>query len=222
VTDGAAAGAVLPDLLMVVAVVLVACALTALAGALWLRRRWRRLLLVLGGRAQAAAAEAGRTGWRWALAQPLPDARWRHVTRARRQVLLAVSSAERAVDAAAVAGAPVGDLPQLARRLRSAADAVDASLAVGQRDPRTRREAGEATTGQVREVLRAAACIHDAAALALTASSERERTGLVRDAERELTAIATGARRAAEASGTPGDGTPGPGVPGAGRPGDDR
>ncbi|MGH9092152.1 MAG: hypothetical protein ACRDZR_12375, partial [Acidimicrobiales bacterium] len=63
-------------------------------------------------------------------------------------------------------------------------------------------EAGE----QVREVLRAAACVHDAAVLALSAGSGRERAGLLEDAERELGAISAGARRAAEASGIPGGG----------------
>ena len=59
---------------------------------------------------------------------------------------------------------------------------------------------------QVREVLRAAACVHDAAVLALSAGAERERAGLVEDAERELGAVSAGARRAAEATATPGRG----------------
>lgn len=196
---------VLADLLVVAAAVCGLCVVGALAGALWLRHRWRRVRLLLGARVQAVAADAGWHGWRWALARPLPDARWRSVTRSRRQVLRAVSSAERAVDAARVAGAPVGDLPQLARRLRSSADAVDASLAVEQRGAWSHHGTG-GTDEQVREVLRAAACIHEAAAVALAAGAGRERTGLLHDAERELAAISAGTRRAAEASGPPGTG----------------
>ncbi|MGH9092974.1 MAG: hypothetical protein ACRDZR_16600, partial [Acidimicrobiales bacterium] len=107
------------DLLAVLAGLVVVGAVAALAGVLWLRHRWRRLRLVLAGRVQEAAGQVGRNGWRWALAQPVPDARWRAVTRSRRQVLRAAASAERAVEAATAAGAPVGDLPHLARRLRT-------------------------------------------------------------------------------------------------------
>lgn len=203
------AAAALPDLLMVAAGVVVLAAVAGVLAAVWIRRRWRRLGLVLAGRVGMAAAGAGRKGVRWALAHPVPDARWWSAARARRQVLRAVAAAEQAVDAARAADAPVGDLPQLARRLRASADAVDASLAVAQRGA-WRHDGADGTEEQVHEVLRAAACIHEAAVVALSAGSAHRRAGLVHDAEHELAAISAGARRAVPGPGDdPSDGTAG-------------
>jgi hypothetical protein len=166
-------------------------AVIALAGALWVRRRWRRLRLLLRGGPEAAVGSIGRSAWRWALGRPLPDRRWRAVARSRRELLLSVSAAERAVDVAATAGAPMGELRSLSRRLRKSADALDASLSVDQR--RTARS-GELpdTNRQVDDLLRAAAHIHESAARALTAVSGSVQTGLVEDAERELAAVSAG------------------------------
>lgn len=173
------------------AVFLSLCAPAALAGALWVRRRWRRLRLLWRNGPEGAVVLLGRSAWRWALDRPLPDRRWRDVTRSRRELRLSVAAAERAVDVAAAAGAPVGELRSLARRLRTSADALDASLAIDQW--RTTRSAGVPDIArQVEELLRAAADIHESAARMLTTTSGVVQTGLMEDARRELAAVSAG------------------------------
>ena len=131
------------------AVFLSLCVAIALAGALWVRRRWRRASLLWRQGPEAALVLVGRSAWRWAVDRPLPDRRWRAVARSRRQLRLSVTAAERAVEVAAVAGAPVGELRSLSRRLRTSADALDASLAIDQwRTTRIRRYAGNRPSGR--------------------------------------------------------------------------
>jgi hypothetical protein len=173
------------------AVFLSLCAVAALAGALWVRRRWRRLRLLWRNGPEGAVVLLGRSAWRWALDRPLPDRRWRDVTRSRRELRLSVAAAERAVDVAASVGAPVGELRSLARRLRTSADALDASLAIDQW--RTTRSAGVPDIArQVDELLRAATDIHESAARMLTTTSSVVQTGLMEDARRELAAVSAG------------------------------
>jgi hypothetical protein len=173
------------------AVFLSLCAAAALVGALWVRRRWRRLRLLWRNGPEGALVLLGRSAWRWALDRPLPDRRWREVTKSRRDLRLSVAAAERAVDVAAAAGAPVGELRSLSRRLRTSADALDASLAIDQW--RATRSTGVPDIGrQVDELLRASADIHESAARMLTTTSGVVQTGLLEDAQRELAAVSAG------------------------------
>jgi hypothetical protein len=166
-------------------------AAAALIGALWVRRRWRRLRLLWRNGPEGALILVGRSAWRWALDRPVPDRRWREVTKSRRQLRLSVAAAERAVDVAGAAGAPVGELRSLSRRLRASADALDASMAIDQW--RTTRSAGVPDIAQqVEDLLRAAADIHEAAARMLTGTSGVVQTGLAEDAQRELAAVSAG------------------------------
>lgn len=175
------------------AVFLLLCVAIALAGALWVRRRWRRASLLWRQGPEAALVLVGRSAWRWALDRPLPDRRWRAAARSRRQLRLSVTAAERAVEVAALAGEPVSELRSLSRRLRTSADALDASLAIDQW--RTTRSAGMPETDRrVEELLRAAANIHESAARMLTSSSGVVQNGLLEDAERELAAVSAGHR----------------------------
>lgn len=175
------------------AVFLSLCVAIALAGALWVRRRWRRASLLWRQGPEAALVLVGRSAWRWAVDRPLPDRRWRAVARSRRQLRLSVTAAERAVEVAAVAGAPVGELRSLSRRLRTSADALDASLAIDQWRT-TESAAMPETDRRVEELLRAAANIHESAARMLTSSSGVVQHGLLEDAERELAAVSAGHR----------------------------
>lgn len=178
-------------LVVVAGAVVLLGAVVALAGALWVRRRWRRFRLLWRDGREAALGSIGRSAWRWALGRPLPDRRWRAVARSRRQLLLSVSAAERAVDVAVRAGAPVGELRSLSRRLRKSADALDASLSIDQWRSARSAELPD-TDRQVDDLLRAAGHIHESAARALTAVSGAVQTGLVEDAERELAAVSAG------------------------------
>lgn len=182
------------DLMLVAgAVFLSGCAAAALVGGVWLWRRWRRVRFLWRRGPEAALVLVGRPAWRWAVDRPLPDRRWRALARSRRQLRLSVAAAERAVDVAATTGAEVGELRSLSRRLRASADALDASLALDQW--RTTRSTGGPDLAQrVDELLRAAADIHESAALVVTTTSGVVRSGLLEDARRELAAISAGHR----------------------------
>lgn len=183
--------ALVHPVLVVGAVLLSLCAAATLAGALWVRRRWRRLRLLWRNGPEGALILLGRSAWRWALDRPLPDRRWREVTKSRRELRLSVAAAERAVDLAEAAGAPVGELRSLSRRLRTSADALDASLAIDQW--RTTRSTGMPDIArQLDELLRASADIHESAARMLTTTSGVVQTGLLEDAQRELAAVSAG------------------------------
>ncbi|HYA68187.1 MAG TPA: hypothetical protein VED63_05590 [Acidimicrobiales bacterium] len=164
-------------------VVAALCATTVLA-AFWLRRRWARLRSVVACRSRALLEK----GELWVLACPLPDRSWRSATRARRRLWRSVGAAEQAVNLARSAGAPLGDLEGLARRLHRAAIAVDASLRIAGRDH------GPADHGavfaQVHELEAAAGHIERAAATAQAWITRPETAGLVAEAEREAAAIA--------------------------------
>jgi hypothetical protein len=164
-----------------------------LVGVVWLRRRWRRLRFLLRLGPEAAVVAAGRLAWRSVLDRPRPDRRWRELARSRRRLRQSVSAAEHAVELAASTGAPVGELRSLSRRLRKAADALDASLAADQWSP-VRSTATPQTAREVDELLGAAASVHASAAGLLATASGAAQIGLLEDAERELAAVSAGRR----------------------------
>lgn len=121
-------------------------------------RRIRRQHLVERGVTAIACSPMSQPGW-WR-AQGERHRLWRSIT-----------AAERAVAAAVAAKVPVGDLPQLCRRLRLRADAVDASLAA----------AGGAATiaarAQVNELVRLANEVRRAAGEALLSGAAEPASG---------------------------------------------
>jgi len=176
------------------------CVAVMAAGALWLRRRVRRRLQVLGpalaGRARGAAAVAGGAGSRWLWSLPAPDRRWREGGRARRELWRAVGAAEHAVAMARRAGAPTGELDGLARRLRQAAGSADRRLAIGQRHAAA--GAGlDPAVGEVSSLLTAAGQIQAAASAALASVSRPAARQLADDVHMEVAALAAGLASAA-------------------------
>ena len=102
-----------------------------------LRRRWRRR------RERAYAASVLRVPLRRAtesLCSTLGSPSWWLVQRDRHGMWRSVATARRAVSIAERAGAPVGELPQLTRRLQHAAKGVDAALRASSGERRITRE----------------------------------------------------------------------------------
>jgi hypothetical protein len=97
----------------------------------------------------------------------------------RRHLQMSVCRAKRAVAAAKGAGAPIGDLESLTRRLRSSTNAVDPSLRIASWPE-------DAATLAV-----VAATIQEAAATALTGTIRPTTTALLDDGHRELVAISS-------------------------------
>ncbi|GEM_PF-3883619 len=161
------------------------------------RRFWRRLHKVLRRPLSEAVAETRRVGWRWVLARPLPDRQWRAALRSRRQLLAAVSAAEHAVEVASAAGAPVGDLRSLSRRLRASANAIDRSLSITQRGIAGFPGTVPAPSAQLHDLLQAAAQIQRAALRALEVTTDAP-AAVLRDARRELMAISSGVDRSVD------------------------
>lgn len=172
------------------------------AGVLCLRRRVRRRLegagQVLARRAREAVADAGTAGWRWVWSLPLPDRRWRLAGRPRRQLWRAVGAAEHAVTVAHDAGAPLGELDVLCRRLRRAAGDTDRSLAIA-RHGAVVGDGLECASYQVSELVSAAGQIQAAAAAALASLSRPTVSGLADDVHREAVALTAGIASAARA-----------------------
>jgi hypothetical protein len=106
----------------------------------------------------------------------------------------AVTSCESAVAVAQRTGAPVGDLPSLVRRLRSAADRVDAQLRAS--TAHGSKEAGAAAS----RIEAAAADLQGAAedAVQITAADESE--PLMSAIRLEVAALAAGVRAASVAA----------------------
>ncbi len=182
------------DLVVLSVAVLAAVAAFALALRWAVRRRWRSL------RARLTANGVGLvTGSASALlsrrAEPggaigLP---WRPEERARRHLGRAVSGAETAVRSAAAAGAPVGELPALCRRLRAAATDADTLLRIGTAG---RTECPDEVRVQVADVLDAADSIRAAALAAARAHAAPHSRTLAEDAAREAQALIAGSARA--------------------------
>lgn len=183
--------------LLVAAVAIPLCVAGALVAIWLLRRSWGRLGVWLGRHLRHALLHAAGAGWRWALSRHLPDRQWRSLHVMRRNLLVAVSGSEHAVAVAKAAGAPIGDLESLGRRLREAANAVDASLRIAQRGSAPMTDLATAS-GQAADLSRTAAQIQGAAALALTAVARPVATELREDTEREVIAIAAGLSRFAD------------------------
>jgi len=95
------------------------------------RRRYRalrrRVEALRDGGAVAEIVRQLDAAWR---RYPVTDASWRRSRRAQRSMWMAVEGSEKAVRHAEAAGAPVGDLPSLARRLHQSAGDVDRLLSL--------------------------------------------------------------------------------------------
>jgi hypothetical protein len=173
---------------------------TAVAGAVsaWMVVRAARRRLSRWRRARAALQPWGLQPWSlrsWPLrsagsamtavaALPPAQPQWWLVQRDRHRLWRAVTSAERAVTSAKRADAPVGDLPTVARQLRTTANGVDALL-------RADGARGNARA-HLREVLDAAEDIRAAATDALLAFAAPETSGLTDAVRLEVTALRHG------------------------------
>jgi hypothetical protein len=172
----------------------------AAAAGWWLRRLVRRRVEALGrqfaGRASRAAAGAAGGGWRWVLSRPLPDRRWAASALARRRLWRAVGAAEHAVARAREAGAPVGDLDGLCRRLREAARGVDRALVINGRTARAAAGGGTAPSligeSLVGDLVAVAGRIQATASEAAAAVSRPAVSGLSGDVAREVAAVSAG------------------------------
>ena len=127
-------------------------AATVALGAAFYGWRWARRRLLIARAAWRGvertwmATRTGRTvlgGWHHLVgagtAGPAGNGRTIPLPELRRQLWQGVGDADRAVRDAAAAGAPVGDLPSLQRRLRSTATALDGLLATARRSAPVRR-----------------------------------------------------------------------------------
>jgi hypothetical protein len=120
--------------ILVAATILTAVAAgVGVAGVLWIRRVWRRRRNELALRASGLAVTGVAAAFQWLGTRSVPDHRWWVLQRARRGLLRSSTGAEHAVREAKAAGAALGDLEGLARRLRRAAVDVDRTLRIAQR-----------------------------------------------------------------------------------------
>jgi hypothetical protein len=168
---------------------------------LWrtLRRRWRLLgahpaVRVAASAWTVASAVGARAGRR--------DVGGWGAPRSRRELWGSVAKAEAAVEEADRAGAPVGDLPDLCRRLRVAAGDVDRLLVMGAELP---VDAATGVRTQVAEVLSASANIRLAAVTATSDASAPRVSAIAADADRELQCITAGVKSARSSLPHPGD-----------------
>ncbi len=126
-------------------------------------------------------------------APPLGGGRTVPLPELRRQLWQGVGDADRAVRDAVDAGAPVGDLPSLDRRLRATATALDRLLATD--DDRHLADVRR----QVADVLSTAAAIRSAATSAAVAlisdATDVHLRELVADTDREVQSLAAGVDR---------------------------
>jgi hypothetical protein len=182
-----------PEIVAVLAFVgLLTAGAVAVGVLVWrsLRRRWR----ILG--AHPAVRTASLV---WGLVSGIGlrvPAGWdvgRAAHRPRREMWRAVGQAEEAVAEADRAGAPVGELPDLCRRLHAAAQDVDRLLVIGADLP---PGASGGLRRQVAEVLAAAGNIRLAAVTAASDASGPRVSELAGDARREVECIAAGLERA--------------------------
>jgi len=158
---------------VVVAVLLLAGLTAVVLTVRSVRRRCRRWRLL---DARARRRQLLERGVAALAASPLAHPGWWLAQRERHRLWRSVTAADRAVTAAVSEDAPVGDLPQLCRRLRRSADAVDASIrAAGGAVP-------AATQGRVSEVVELADQVRRAAADAVLAGSAEPAAGGLADA----------------------------------------
>ncbi len=172
---------------------------TALAAVLvWrsLRRRWRLLATHAAARTASglwtgAAALLESVGAGSRLSAGHGDISTWPPARSRREVRRAVDEAEAAVRGAADAGAPVGELPDLCRRLRAGAQDLDRLLATGG-DVRHPRSGVGVLQPQVAEVLSASSSIRRAAVTAAGDATGPRLASLADDADREVRCLSAG------------------------------
>jgi hypothetical protein len=167
----------------------------------WVRSRIGRLGTHVAGPARWTAAGAARGGQRWLW--PLPGRRRAAAGLAGWRLWRAVGAAEHAVARAREAGAPVGDLDGLCRRLREAAHEVDRWLMIGSRTagPGTGLETGRPLVDELAAVAGRIQAMASEAAAAVSWPTVR---GLASDVAREVTALSAGIEAASRA------GLPGP------------
>jgi len=156
-------------ILLAMVVAMGAVTAVAVGVAMWARRRWHRKKAALALHVQGIAVAASVAGLRWLWTRPLPSRDWRRLQRSRRRLLKSVDAAVHAVDQARSAGAPLGDLESLCRRLAQAADPVERSLRIAQHSAAPSGAARDSLR-QAHELTVAADRIHQAALDQLTAS----------------------------------------------------
>ncbi|MDX6325010.1 MAG: hypothetical protein QOK15_1364 [Nocardioidaceae bacterium] len=123
---------------------------------------------------------------------------WLTQTR-RHRMWRAVTAAEHGVKVAQRSGAPVGDLPSLARRLRAAGVGVDAQLRVST----VNRTASRAATAAAARIEAAAADLQGAAEDAVRVTAADQTEPLMSAIQLEVAALAAGVRAASGASELP-------------------
>lgn len=110
----------------------------------------------------------------------------------RRRLWRAVRAAEEAVAHATAIGAPVGDLPSLCRRLRSAAVGVDRAVCAAGASGGVRRPLPPDVARELEDVVAAARGIHGNAVAAITETTRPSTSALVMDVHNETQALAAG------------------------------
>ena len=154
-----------------------------------LRRRWRRVASHAAVRTAAAIWATTGAGQRWVPNAGADITRW-SPQRARREMRRAVGDAEAAVRSAAEAGAPVGELPDLCRRLEAGAGDVDRLLNMGAAVGLGTEAGG--VHRQVAEVLAASSSIRLAAVTAASDATAPRIGSLASDADREVECLTAG------------------------------
>jgi hypothetical protein len=140
-----------------------------------------------------------------------PGAR-REVAALRRELAEVVRATPHAVNVVQRAAGVVGDLPQLARRLRRIAATLDAELELlaGEPDPRELARVLPSARARVADVARVARSIRRAAAAGLDAGRADELRRLNADVNQEVTALAAGIETMLELAAGRGGAAPGP------------
>lgn len=110
----------------------------------------------------------------------------------RRRLWRAVRAAEQAVAHATAIGAPVGDLPSLCRRLRSAALGVDRAVCAAGAAGGVRRPLPPDVARELDDVVAAAHGIHGNAVSAITQATRSSTSALVTDVRNETQALEAG------------------------------
>lgn len=163
-----------------------------------IQRRWMLARTRLWGLLGPRIASSARNGRPSSLGQPVWDPRWWAGSLARYRLWSAVASAEQSVSDAEKAGAPVGDLPVLCRRLRVAAQDLDRLMRVtpgwGEGHPGSR-----SARGQLAQLVSAARSIQETAAAGISEFGAPSVGDLTDDVRREVQALRAGLRHSREA-----------------------
>ncbi len=154
------------------------------------RRRWRRWLGGPGG-AVGVVLTGGLGGSLFSLADP----RWWSAQLDRQRMWRSVAAATSAVERARAAGAPVGNLPRLSRRLKAAAADLDPVVALTHHASRTDHRA----RCELRSLLEAAEELRTAAVEALHDHAQPHVADVVSSVRLEAAAFHAGLARARQA-----------------------